>query len=99
MVPPGATKERQLMPRNPIERKFPYGLTALIAVATAALVLHVASSRSSAEPLATEHGSTGVEPHGLQPLAPTIDHAALSPSAIAVGDAQTVEASIAAYER
>jgi hypothetical protein len=84
------------MPRDPIERNGLAGLAALVAIATAVIVLHVASARSGAESAAAEHG---VEPHGMQPFVPTIDHAALSPSANAVGDAQTVEASIAAYER
>jgi hypothetical protein len=86
------------MPRNPIERNLPAGLAALVAVATAALVVHVASALSSAEPAAAEVGSRGVEAHSIQRPASAIDHTALSPSAMAAGDAQTVEASIAAYE-
>jgi hypothetical protein len=87
------------MPRNPIERNLPVGLTVLVAVATAALVLHVASALSSAESAAAARGSAGVEAHAIQRPASAIDHTALSPSAMAAGDAQTVEASIAAYER
>jgi hypothetical protein len=83
--------------RHPIERRWSAGLAALAAVATAAVVvLHVASSRTGAEPAPAEDGAAGVQTHAIPPPAAAD---AFSPSAAALGDAQTVEASIAAYER
>jgi hypothetical protein len=84
-----------------VHASYPVVLVAasLAVVAITAAVVSLSPRRAETEPGAAAHASRAVGRHAVTWRKPAADRAVVAPSAIAVGDAQNVEASIAPNER